>query len=59
MKSLQNILAWNPRDLEAVRFRTGIKILGFFSNIRVNSKLQRKKKVRKPKTVIELRLMIL
>lgn len=45
--------------MEAVRFRTGIKILGFFSNIRVNLKLQRKKKVRKPKTVIELRLRIL
>lgn len=32
MKSLPNILTWNPRDLEAARFRIGIKILGFFSN---------------------------
>lgn len=29
-----------PRYLEAARFRTGIKILGFFSKKRVNLKLQ-------------------
>jgi len=40
MKSLANTLSWNPRDLEAARFRTGIKILVFFSNKRVNFKLQ-------------------
>lgn len=32
MKSLPNILTWNPRDLEAARFRTGMKVVGFFSN---------------------------
>lgn len=46
MKSLPSVLTWNPRDLEAARFRTGIKILGFFSNRRVNLKLQKKKKKR-------------
>lgn len=49
MKSLPNILAWNSRDLEAVRFQTGIKILGFFSNKRVNLKLQRKKEKKSEK----------